>query len=51
MPDAYIHRLDGHLVARPRRWEVPALVRFMIGIWPASLTAMAVACVAMIDAL
>jgi len=51
MPDAYIHRISGHLVARPRRWAMPPLLRFMIGIWPATVTGLAAAAVAFTTAM
>ena len=41
LPAAYIHRTAGHVVGRPHRVTMPALVRFAIGIWPATLTGLA----------
>ena len=53
VPSAHIHRIDGHAIAPPRRWHLPgvALLRFMIGVWPATLTVVAVAGLALTNAL
>jgi hypothetical protein len=53
LPTAHIHRIHGHVIAPPRRWEIPGLglLRFMVGIWPATLTAVAAAMLVVTSAL
>lgn len=52
-PSAYIHRIDGQTIAPPRRGHLPGvgLLRFIVGIWPATLTALAIASVVVTSAM
>lgn len=53
IPSAHIHRLDGHTVTPPRIWTIPGLglMRFVIGVWPATLALAATATVVVSNAL
>lgn len=55
-PRAYIHRIDGRSVAPPSTMRLGALpgarlLRFVIGVWPATLTVVAAATLAVTTAL